>query len=441
MKPLNQSRRDLLSTLINYFWRLLSASLVLLLIPMFLNPEQQGYWYLFSSLSALSIFADLGFSNIVLQFSAHEFAFLHFSDEGLLAGDGLYLKKLGSLFRFVIKWISTVCAVVFPIIFVIGICFFIRDGVLKVYLLPWIVYTVGSLINFFNNSILSFVEGFNRIEIIQNIRFRVAVINSAIVALVLVLGGNIYALAIGILLSSSFIFFSIFGVFRKILGQLTNVSAGFYYPWRKEILSLFVKYALSVSSGYFLFHIYTPLMHYFHGPVYGGKVGISLSLVLATYNMSYIWMYTITPKMNMLISQKKWQELDNLYAKRTLYSLGSYLLMIGALFCFLVLFDRFWIIPKLTGRFLSSMPLTILFFCYFVQLFISCWALYLRAHKREPYVIPSVASAVWTMLATFFAGKYLSPSLFFLGFLSGYVWGTPVCYCIYRRCKKRWHEQ
>jgi O-antigen/teichoic acid export membrane protein len=414
--------------------------MMLLLIPVFLSPEQQGYWYLFGSLSALSIFADLGFSNIVLQFSAHEFAFLHFADDGLLAGDELYLKKMGSLFRFVIKWISTVCAVVFPIIFIIGICFFIRDGVLEVYLLPWIIYAVGSLTSFFNNSILSFVEGFNKIESIQNIRFRVAIINSVIVALVLVLGGHIYALAIGMLLSSSLILFSIFGVFRRVLGQLINVSAGFYYPWRKEILALFVKYALSVSSGYFLFQIYTPLMHYFHGPIYGGKVGISHSLVMAAFNMSYIWMYTITPKINMLISQKKWEELNKLSRKRTLYSLGSYLLMIGALSFFLVLFGRFWIIPKITSRFLPLISLMTLFFCYFVQLLVSCWALYLRAHKQEPYVVPSVASAAWTALATFFAGKYLSPSLFFLGFLSGYIWGTPVCYCIYRRCKRKWHE-
>jgi MFS family permease len=225
-----------------------------------------------------------------------------------------------------------------------------------------------------------------------------------------------------------------------MLGQLINVSAGFYYPWRKEIFSLFLKYALSVSSGYLIFQIYTPLMHYFHGPVYSGKVGISLSLVMAAFNLSYVWMYTITPKMNMLISQKKWKDLDKLHGKRTLYSLGSYLLMIGALSCFLVLFGRFWIIPKITSRFLPSVSLMILFFCYFIQLFVNCWALYLRAHKREPYVIPSVTSAVWTALTTFLAGKYLSPSLFFLGFLSGYVWGTPLCYYIYRRCKRRWHE-
>ena len=149
MIKINKQRKDLLSTLINQFWRLISGPITLLLITLFLSPEQQGYWYLFGSLSALSIFADLGFSNIILQFSAHEYAFLHFTEEGLLGGEKLYLQRLGSFFRFTFRWISTICAVVFPVIFIIGIVFFIRDRVLDIYFFPWILYAIGSLINFF----------------------------------------------------------------------------------------------------------------------------------------------------------------------------------------------------------------------------------------------------------------------------------------------------
>ena len=83
----NQNVKDIYATLINQLWRLVSGPIMMLLIPLFLTEIQQGYWYLFTSLSALSIFADLGFSNIILQFSAHEFAFLSFSDDGSLVGD------------------------------------------------------------------------------------------------------------------------------------------------------------------------------------------------------------------------------------------------------------------------------------------------------------------------------------------------------------------
>lgn len=74
--------RDLLNTALSQIYRLLSGPMMLLFIPLFLTQEEQGYWYTFTSLAALVIFADLGFSNIILQFAAHEFAFLRFKNDG-----------------------------------------------------------------------------------------------------------------------------------------------------------------------------------------------------------------------------------------------------------------------------------------------------------------------------------------------------------------------
>jgi len=435
----NQQRRDLFFTFVNQFWRLVSGPLIILLIPLFLSPEQQGYWFLFGSLAALSIFADLGFSNIILQFSAHEYAFLRFSDKGLLEGEEINLKKLGSFFRFTIKWISTICIVVFPIIYIIGISFFIRDDVLGIYLIPWTIFAIGSLITFFNNSILSFIEGLNKIEAVQKIRFRVAVLNTIIMIVILVLGGSIYALAFSMLLSASSIFASIFGTWKKLLRQLLDVSKGFDYSWRKEVLPLFAKYAVSFSSGYFIFQIYTPLMHYFHGPVYGGKVGITLALVTAIFTMSNIWMYTVIPKMNMLISQKLWHDLDKIFVKRLLFTVSTYLFIALGVLVFVALFGNLWVIPQIVSRFLPAIPLLVLLACYLFQTIINGWALYLRGHKQEPYVVPSVISAVWVATVTFLVGMFLSPIWFFLGFFTKYIWGIPICYVIYRRCKVLWH--
>jgi O-antigen/teichoic acid export membrane protein len=437
----SQQHKDLFSTLINQFWRLISGPITLLLIPLFLSQEQQGYWYLFGSLSALSVFADLGFSNIVLQFAAHEFAFLHFNKKGFLEGENYYLQKLGSFFRFVIKWISAICSIVFPLIYIIGILFFIRDNVVKIYFLPWTIYSVSSLIKFITDSALSFVEGLNKIAIIQNIRFFAAIINTVIVIITLIIGGNIYALAFGMLLSSFFLVISIFNRFRNVLKMILDIAKGFKYNWRSEIIPLFVKYAISFSSGFFIFQIYTPLMHYFHGPIYSGKVGITLALVTTVFSLSNIWMYTITPKMNMLISQKLWDELNNLFYKRLLLSLGSYLFIIVGLISFLLLFGNYWIIPKIVSRFLPVTSMVILFFGYFLQLPMGAWALYLRGHKQEPYAIISLITAVWTIITTLLIGKLLPYNWFFLGFLSGCVFIIPFNYQIFKKYKGKWHAE
>jgi O-antigen/teichoic acid export membrane protein len=435
---ISQQHRDLFFTFIGQLWRLTSGLITMLLIPLFLSPEQQGYWYLFSSISALSVFADLGFSNIILQFSAHEYAYLCF-ENGLLAGNEENLKKLGSFFRFVVKWISTICLIVFPIIYIIGVLFFIRDHTLGIYFLPWTIYAIGTLINFFNNSVLSFLEGLDKITEIQKIRFKVAVVNTCVIITVLVIRGNIYALAFGMIISSSYIFILLIGKFRNVLKQLLNISKYFTYSWRAEIVPLFLKYAISWACGYFTFQIYTPLMHYFHGPVYSGKVGISLALVQAIFSISYIWMYTIVPRMNMLISKKAWTALDAIFRKRLLLSLATYLLITIGLFFFLMIFANFWIIPKVISRFLPISSLMLLLPCYVMQLMIGSWALYLRGHKQEPYVLISIANALLIAITTYLAGRFLSYDLLFLGYFSNYIWSTPIFYIIFKKNREKWH--
>jgi hypothetical protein len=143
--------------------------------------------------------------------------------------------------------------------------------------------------------------------------------------------------------------------------------------------------------------------------------------------------------MNMLISQKLWSDLDSLFKKRLLLSLETYLLIIVGLFSFLILFGNFWIIPKITIRFLPIKSLNILIACYFLQLIINAWALYLRGHNKEPYMITSIISAVWIAAVTWLAGKIMSPAWFFLGFITSYVWNTPVAYIMYRKYKEKWH--
>ncbi|MCM1321747.1 MAG: hypothetical protein NC041_09700 [Bacteroides sp.] len=436
---MEKNYKDILSTFINLAWRLVSGPLSLLLIPLYLSPEQQGYWYLFGSIATMSTFADLGFSNIILQFSAHGFAFLSIKEK-LLAGEEKYIQQLGSFFRFVVKWLSLMCLLVYPLIFLVGIFFFQRDSVLDIYWIPWIIYSAGSLINFFNNSVLSFIEGLNQIDKIQNSRFIVAVINTLVIIVGLIYKLNIYALAFAMIFSSSFMFITIFVTFGKIIKQLWYESRDFFYPWRKEIFPLFQKYVLSFASGYFLFQIYTPLMHYFHGPVLSGKVGITVSLVTAMFSFSNIWIYTITPKINILIEKKNWNILDKLFHKRLLLSLLSYILICICFVLFVVIFGKYRLPAKVLERFLPYKAMLLLVVSYFLQLIVNSWAVYLRGHKQEPFWWTSIISAIWVFLITLFAGKFLPPMLFFIGLLTSYFWGIPLSYCIFYRNKNKWHR-
>ena len=102
--------------------------------------------------------------------------------------------------------------------------------------------------------------------------------------------------------------------------------------------------------------------------------------------------------------------------------------------CTYVLRGRLALIDRLVG--MTSM--SFLAAAWFFQLIVSGLAVYLRAHKKEPLVVPSVTTAVYAFASTLLCAKYLSTKYFFVGYLSSYVWGIPWILYIFSTRKKAW---
>ena len=60
-----------------------------------------------------------------------------------------------------------------------------------------------------------------------------------------------------------------------------------------------------------------------------------------------------------------------------------------------------------------------------------------------PLVIGGAVGLVFfSKVVTILYDKFPLPTVwFFIGFLSCYIWGTPVSYMIYRKYKRLWHEK
>lgn len=438
-----KSRRDLIASLINQIWTCISGPAILLLIPLFLTDVQQGYWYLFGSIAALNIFADLGFSNIILQFSAHEFAFLKLIETKYIEGPDQNIKNLGSFFIFSLKWIRTVSIIAYPIILTIGIIYFVRDNVVDVYLIPWFIYSAGSLIGFVNGSILSFLEGLNVIDKVQKIKFSMSVINTSILILLLTLHCNIFALAISMLLSASFMFFCLITKFGGIFKQLLEAGRNYNYKWSKEVLPLFIKYAISAVTVFFTLYIYTPIMHLYHGPVYSGKVGMSFTIVNAIFGISNIWIYTVTPTFNMYVEKKAWKSLDKLFYKRLLLALFTYIGIILCMIAFWNLSEYFNIrlFQMLISRCFPLWAIMFLVGAYLINVFDNAITVYLTAHKKIPLLIPNILSSIMVFLLTLIIAKTMAPEYFFLGTFITYIVFFAIAVTIFVVCKRRWHVE
>lgn len=428
---------DIIYTMINQLWRLVSGPMTLIMIPLFLSAEIQGYWYTFISISALAIFADLGFANIVLQFSAHEFAFLRFNEKGEVEGDAEHINKLASFFVFSLKWVMAMILIAFPLILSAGIFIFSEKHENINWFLPWILYLVGSTISFFNNMIISFLQGCNLVGKIQRISFIVSVFYNILIWGCLFFKLQLYSIAIGLIVSSLFINIILYKDFKVFIRQLLKVGRSSKYSWKKDFLNLLWKYAISFASGYFIFQIYTPLTFKYHGAVEAGKVGLSMSLWTAIFQISNIFVTVYTPKINMLVSKKDWKNLDDIFKKVLLISCFIFALgMISVVLILMILKGKVSII----SRFLDLIPMITLGMCWLLQMGINTTAVYLRAHKEEPLVLISVISSIYILITTWLSAKYLSNNFFFIGFLSSYLFGVPVIGFIFFKKKKEWHN-
>jgi type IV secretory pathway TrbD component len=432
--------KDVLFTGLNQLWRMVSGPLMFVFIPLYLTKEIQGYWYTFISLSALAIFADLGFSNIVLQFSAHEFSHLSFGPDYRLEGNDNHLKRLSSFFMFVIKWASLMIAIVFPLILVVGVVLFSQKHSSVQWLIPWVIYLMGSAVSFFNTTLISFVQGCNQVSKSQRIALFVSVINTTIILVMLVLKMNLFALAIAMIVSTVTSLLYVVFIFRNLFRQMIESAKRYYHSWKKEFLGLLWKYAFVFGAGYFIFQIYSPLVFSLHTPEEAGKVGITLALWIAIFFISNVWMLAVTPKMNMLAAKKDWKSMDGLLVKNMSLSILTYLTGVIALVLFVFLTrGRFGFLDKIFSRFLGLFPMVCLAVVWLLQLGINALSIYLRSHKQEPLVASSIASGIYVAVTSVLCAKFLPTNYIFLGLLSSYIWNLPWIISIFINKRKLWH--
>ncbi len=423
-----------LFTGLNQFWKLISGLVTLVLVPLFLTKETQGYWFTIMSLAALVMLADLGFSTIITQFAAHEFAFLRF-DDNEIRGSEQHLNRLSSFFVFSTKWALGLLFIAFPIISVIGYLLLSQKHETVKWVLPWFVYLLGASLTFFNNSILCFFEGCNLVAPIQRIRVVISIITFIMMWLGLVLNLSLHALSISLLLSALTGSYIVWRGFGHHIRAFLHISQKHAYSWKKNFIKLQWRYAISWASGYFIFQMYTPVMFHFYGPVEAGKVGLSITLWIAVFSISNSWIYAIIPTVNIHISQKKWKELDALFYKHLL--LASITFLIGALTVFVVISifrGRLEIINRLS----DNTSLLFLGIAWFLQIIVSSLSVYLRSHKKEPLMVPSLVSAVYIVTGTMLCAKYLPAEYFFLAYLSSYLWGLPWVLYIFIKNKREW---
>jgi hypothetical protein len=144
---------------------------------------------------------------------------------------------------------------------------------------------------------------------------------------------------------------------------------------------------------------------------------MSLSITGYLWSLAVAWMSTKAAPFGHMIARGEFQRLDRLFF-RTLWQALS-LLVVMALCSEVGFLGARKLLPQLSARLVSPVLFSILLLAALATFLIQSLAVYLRAHKSEPFLVQSMVIAVTTLV-----GALLSVRL----------WGSPGIAATYVLC-------
>lgn len=395
----------------------------------------------------LQIFFDLGLSYVIVQFISHEFVNVKWMPSGILDGEIVSVNRILRIIMVSMKWYGIASILLIFFLLPVGIIFFqskVTADIHFQWMLPWILLVVTNALNLLLVPIFSLIEGGGLITSIYIVRFIQGVGGTLMGWATLILGGGLFTGATNCLVS--FIIGSGWLLIKKrrLLEQIFRrikvnsvLKTEMTFSWWNELWPMQWRIAISWLSGFFIYHIFNPVVFYFNGPIAAGKMGMTLTVTNALGSIILSWFTVNVPKFGNYVSSKDWTNLDKLFFR--VFSQSTLVAFIGAIvgvFIIWVLQNNF----SIGDRFLSAWEASFLFGSTILNHIIGSLAIYLRAHKKDPFVWLSVIGAVLVTLTTIILGRHLSTKGIVIGlFLINLLYGLPTAFWVWYTLRKRWH--
>lgn len=420
----------------------------ILFVARYLTETEQGFYYTFGSIVAIQIFFELGLNSIITQYVAHESSNLEWKDQRTLIGDKKYLSRLSSLLHFSIKWYSFFSIALLITLTIIGFLFFNKytsDANSINWQYPWILLVMGTSLNLLMTPILAFFEGLGKVKEVAKIRLYQQLSGLVIVCGGLLIGAKLFVLGtnwiIGIIIITILIVNS---DFLHILTSIWNIEQKEQVDYKKEIFPYQWKIALSWISGYFIFQMFNPVLFAYEGAIVAGQMGMTLAALNGIQSLSMSWISTKVPLFSRLIALKEYYNLDQVFNKSLKQSIYINISLLVFMLIVVCLIKEYHLILNgifVGDRFLNLLPMSFMMVAMIINQFISSWAIYLRCHKKEPFLKNSIVIGLLCCSSTMIAGKYYG----IMGVTTGYcliivLFSFPWSYYIFKIKKTKWHK-
>ena len=421
-------------------WTMVAGLLTTLLIASFFPPELQGYYYTFFSVQALQVFAELGLGTVISAYASHEWAKLAFDAQGRVTGDPDALSRLTSLGRFALRWYLAAGAAVAIFLTLGGFVFFGSTGwnQVSIWGWPWTVLCLVTGVNLCFMPVWALLEGCNQVSNVYVYRLIQSVASSTAAWAAIYLGAGLWVtsiIGVAALLAMVAIVGRRYGGFIREI--MLGHPAGPHLNWRVDILPMQWRVSLSWLSGYFTFSLFTPVLFHYQGAVVAGQMGMTWAFVAALTAVASSWIAPKAPVFGMLIAQHKYGELDRMFWRLT--GVVVFVTSVGALGVWTLVYALGALHHPLALRLLSPTATAYLMLATVILASALPMSTYLRAHKKEPMLAPSLINGLLTGIVVVVMGRYYSVEGVAMGYLAVMALTTPFNVLVWRRRRAEWH--
>lgn len=392
-------------TLAGRVWSLGAGVITVGLVARALSPATQGAYYAVLSLLAAQVFAELGLNFVLVQRAARAGATLTRTLDRRVSGPAGALGDVGALLRFGTRWFLA-GAVAFGVVGgIVGSVVLQRGAPSGDVLAPWGMAVVGATMQLASLGPLAVFEGMGFVAEVAMVRFIAGATGALGTWCALLAGAGLWAVAVAPIVAGLVTWIVTWERFGPAWRDLAHAAVGHVVAWRREVLPVQARIAVSWLSGYAVSQAPTALLFAAQRPEDAGRYGMSMTIASAVSTVASSWLYPSQPEFARLMARGDAGPLDRLFSVTLGRTVLAGAVLGGAVLAIVALLPM---TPLATyaSRVLPLGAMALLLAGILGGLLAAAFAAYARAGGGEPFVGVSVASAaalvsvVWAVSAT-----------------------------------------
>jgi hypothetical protein len=410
-----------------------AAVITLFCVAVLLTPVQQGYFFTFMGLLAAQQLLELGVSLVIMQVASHHAVGLSWNDRSAHFLDAGNAQRLAGLFAWSLRWYGGIAGAFLCTVLPAGWLVLSRDASLDAaqsWQAAWLLAGVVFALNFAFTPALALLEGCGRISQVYLFRSWQEAAAGVALWLGLLAGAGLYSIGIylAVRAAASAVYLAGYrGFFSALRKRRAGPARGFH--WLREIWPFQWRISVSWAAGYLIFQLTTPIVFGVLGPVAAGQWALTYMVVYQTAQFWLIWVSARAPELGNLAAQGRYREMERVFFGAAIPSIAAsgaglataYLLLLAVFLYRLPYFDRF----------IEPVPAAMLVCWALVNQVVNMMAVYLRAHREEPYLLPSLAGGILIPPSVYFLGSRfgiegVAASYLVIGCLIGLGWGGAI---------------